>query len=179
MRHANPCRWRCRFGQFNTGDTQTMNHRANYKLLGIAALAAATLAVSSPAVRAQNVVAASDTEQETSLNEVIVTGTRTTGLEAAESPAPIQILSPAALEAASGNPDLMQTLAQIVPSLTGGGDRSHRSADGRSGRAVRQRRNRRRHQYHSEEELLGRQHRWHLWRQLRWRCSRQHGALEL
>ena len=41
-----------------------MNHRANYKLLGIAALAAATLAVSSPAVRAQNVVAASDTEQE-------------------------------------------------------------------------------------------------------------------
>ncbi|MGA2366214.1 MAG: TonB-dependent receptor plug domain-containing protein, partial [Steroidobacteraceae bacterium] len=91
-----------------------MNHRANYKLLGIAALAAATLAVSAPAVQAQN---ASESDQEQSLTEVIVTGTRTTGLEAAESPAPIQILSPAALEAASGNPDLMATLAQIVPSL--------------------------------------------------------------
>jgi iron complex outermembrane receptor protein len=95
-----------------------MKHRANYRLHVLTALAAAALALGTPALQAQNVVAASDTDQEASLSEVIVTGTRTTGLEAAESPAPVQILSPAALEAASGNPDLMQTLAQIVPSLT-------------------------------------------------------------
>ena len=51
------------------------------------------------------------------LQTVIVTGTRVRGMEAAESPAPIQILSAASLEAAAGNPDLMSTLAQIVPSL--------------------------------------------------------------
>lgn len=52
------------------------------------------------------------------ISEVVVTGTRTTGLLAADSPSPIQILSPEALKAAEGNPDLMSTLAQIVPSLT-------------------------------------------------------------
>jgi iron complex outermembrane recepter protein len=51
-------------------------------------------------------------------SEVIVTGTRVTGLSAAESPAPVQILSAKALEAASGNPDLMTTLSQLIPSLT-------------------------------------------------------------
>ena len=50
--------------------------------------------------------------------EVIVTGTRVSGLSAAESPAPVQILSPQALESASGNPDLMTTLSQLIPSLT-------------------------------------------------------------
>jgi iron complex outermembrane receptor protein len=39
-------------------------------------------------------------------------------LSAAESPAPVQILSTQALEAASGNPDLMTTLSQLIPSLT-------------------------------------------------------------
>lgn len=52
------------------------------------------------------------------VSEVVVTGTRTTGLVAADSPSPIQILSPEALKAAEGNPDLMAALAQIVPSLT-------------------------------------------------------------
>ena len=49
---------------------------------------------------------------------MIVTGTRQSGLIAAESPAPIQIISPAALKAASGNPDVMATLAQVIPSLS-------------------------------------------------------------
>jgi iron complex outermembrane receptor protein len=52
------------------------------------------------------------------LDEVVVTGTRQSGMVVAESPAPIQILSAEAIQAASGNPDLMSTLAQIVPSLT-------------------------------------------------------------
>lgn len=52
------------------------------------------------------------------LDEVIVTGTRQSGQRAADSPAPIQILSADALKNASGSADLMSTLAQIVPSLT-------------------------------------------------------------
>jgi iron complex outermembrane receptor protein len=52
------------------------------------------------------------------LDEIVVTGTRQGGMVVAESPAPIQILSAEALQAASGNPDLMSTLAQIVPSLS-------------------------------------------------------------
>src|ERR1700728_218532 len=52
------------------------------------------------------------------LDEVIVTGTRQSGQRAADSPAPIQILSAEALQNAAGNPDLMSTLSQIVPSLT-------------------------------------------------------------
>jgi iron complex outermembrane recepter protein len=62
--------------------------------------------------------APADSGESSSITEVIVTGTRQSGMLAAESPAPIQIISPAALKAASGNPDLMTTLAQIVPSLT-------------------------------------------------------------
>jgi iron complex outermembrane recepter protein len=59
------------------------------------------------------------------LDEVVVTGTRAANITQAESPAPVQILSPQALQAASGNPDLLATLAQIVPSLNAeihGGD---------------------------------------------------------
>jgi iron complex outermembrane receptor protein len=78
--------------------------------------AAVALALAAPALHAQTVAA--NTETESSLSEVVVTGTRQGGIEAADSPSPIQILSPAALEAAAGNPDLMSTLAQIVPSLT-------------------------------------------------------------
>src|SRR5690349_8412356 len=52
------------------------------------------------------------------LQEVVVTGTRTEGLAAIASPAPIQILTPQALQAASGNPQLMDTLARLIPSLT-------------------------------------------------------------
>jgi iron complex outermembrane receptor protein len=80
-------------------------------------MAAVAFAIASPALKAAD-TAAADTAESGSLQEVIVTGTRQSGLEAAESPAPIQILSADALKAAAGNPDLMSTLAQIVPSLT-------------------------------------------------------------
>ncbi len=81
--------------------------------------AAVALAMATSAAQAAQAVAAADSETEASeLQEVIVTGTRQGGLQAAESPAPVQILSAEALQAAAGNPDLMSTLAQIVPSLT-------------------------------------------------------------
>jgi len=52
------------------------------------------------------------------LQAVIVTGTRQMGIEAAESAAPIQVVSPQALSANSGSGDLMSALAQTVPSFT-------------------------------------------------------------
>jgi iron complex outermembrane receptor protein len=53
---------------------------------------------------------------DTSLNEIIVTGTREVGIKAADSAAPIQIVSAAELKSA-GVPDLMSALAATVPSL--------------------------------------------------------------
>ena len=52
------------------------------------------------------------------LDEVIVTGSRQAGLKASDSPAPIQIVSADALQTATGSGQLMDTLAQLVPSLT-------------------------------------------------------------
>ena len=48
--------------------------------------------------------------------DIIVTGTRTTGMRAADSPAPIQILGADALQR-TGSPDLLQSLAQQLPSI--------------------------------------------------------------
>lgn len=53
---------------------------------------------------------------ESDLDEVIVTGSRQTGIKASDSAAPIQIVSAEALKAA-GAPDLMSALSTLVPSL--------------------------------------------------------------
>src|ERR1700681_1938098 len=58
-----------------------------------AVLAALVLAIAAPPLHAARAAADSTTEQTPQLTEVIVTGTRQGGLSAAESPAPIQILS--------------------------------------------------------------------------------------
>ncbi len=58
------------------------------------------------------------------IDAVIVTGTRTTGLKAVDSPSPIQVLDISTLER-TGLPDLIQAMAQNVPSFTAqafGGD---------------------------------------------------------
>jgi iron complex outermembrane recepter protein len=52
------------------------------------------------------------------LDEIIVTGSRTSGLKAADSPAPIQLFSADALQKAAGSPDLQSALAALLPSLT-------------------------------------------------------------
>jgi iron complex outermembrane receptor protein len=77
------------------------------------------LAACAPAL-AQTTPAADATDQST----IIVTGTRTTGLKAADSPAPIQLLGADTLQRV-GQPNLNQALAQLVPSFTAetfGGD---------------------------------------------------------
>jgi iron complex outermembrane receptor protein len=83
----------------------------------------ATMALS-PSVHAQERVAAATTEASAILSEVLVTGTRRTGMAVADSPAPIQVLDSDALQRV-GQPDLIQAMAQNVPSFTAqafGGD---------------------------------------------------------
>jgi iron complex outermembrane receptor protein len=60
----------------------------------------------------------SDSTAPDTLAEVVVTGTRQGGFAAADSPAPIQVLSNEALQTVAASPDLSSALAQIVPSLT-------------------------------------------------------------
>ena len=84
--------------------------------LGASLLVLSTLVASSAAAAAAD--AASN------LDEVIVTGTRVTGLKASDSAAPVQVVGSDALKHV-GQPDLIQGLAQIVPSFTAealGGD---------------------------------------------------------
>ncbi len=66
---------------------------------------------------------------ESTLEEVIVTGTRATGVALSESAAPVQLVSAEAL-ATSGESDLIGTLAQVVPSFQAqsfGGDMSNQT----------------------------------------------------
>jgi iron complex outermembrane receptor protein len=82
--------------------------------LAIAALCSGG-ALHAPAALADTAVV--DTTNDASgLDEVIVTGSRETGLKASDSPAPIQIVSAEALKS-SGSTDLMSALATLVPSL--------------------------------------------------------------
>ena len=73
--------------------------------------------LSSGAVWAQT-LAANTGAAETSdgLDQIIVTGSRQAGLKAADSPAPIQIVGAEALKA-TGAPDLLTAIAQVVPSF--------------------------------------------------------------
>src|SRR5271170_5845050 len=93
----------------------SMNPRKNRPVMLRTAitLVCATAAMHASQARAD---AASAAASENSLDEVIVTGTRTTGMKAVDSSAPIQIVSVEALKAV-GAPDLMTALAAVVPSL--------------------------------------------------------------
>ena len=78
------------------------------------------------AVQAQEMVASNSATEGANnpIAEIVVTGTRRTGLEAVDSPAPIQVVDVASLQRV-GQPDLIQALAQNVPSFTAqafGGD---------------------------------------------------------
>ena len=83
-------------------------------------LAIAMLCGSAAAMQASPVLADTATAEApadtSSIDEVIVTGTRETGVRALDSATPIQVVSAASLKA-SGAPDLMTALAQVVPSL--------------------------------------------------------------
>src|SRR6202046_3615042 len=88
----------------NRDDARPRNLRAGVALLcAVAAWPAQVFAVT-------------PTTGESDLDEVIVTGSRQTGIKASDSAAPIQIVSAEALKAA-GAPDLMSALSTLVPSL--------------------------------------------------------------
>jgi len=77
------------------------------------------LSLKSGGASAQNSAANTTTETSSEgLEEIVVTGTRQTGLRAADTAAPVQILSAEILARTASQPDLIQTLAAIVPSLT-------------------------------------------------------------
>jgi iron complex outermembrane receptor protein len=89
--------------------------RALFASIGAAAVFPA-LAYGAPACAAE--------AESATVDQVIVTGTRVTGLKAVDSPAPVQVLGAAALQRV-GQPDLIQGLAQQIPSFTAealGGD---------------------------------------------------------
>ncbi|MGB6356948.1 MAG: TonB-dependent receptor [Steroidobacteraceae bacterium] len=72
----------------------------------------------SSAAWAQTLAAKTGTsEASDGLDQIIVTGSRQSGLRAADSPAPIQIIGSEALKTAAGSPDLLTALAQVVPSF--------------------------------------------------------------
>ncbi len=84
--------------------------------VSIIALAAASSAVHA----AEAAATATDTGTSATVSEVIVTGTRQTGVKAADSAAPIQVVGAQAL-AHVGPPDLIQALSQNLPSFNASG----------------------------------------------------------
>jgi len=85
------------------------------KRLGMISLGAMAIAITAalPAMAQDTAPQASEGAPEDS---IIVTGTRLTGMRAADSPAPIQLLGSDALQR-TGSPDLLQSLAQQLPSV--------------------------------------------------------------
>ncbi len=68
---------------------------------------------------AADTVVAADTavdaaDSDSALSEVIVTGTRVSGIKATDSPAPVQVVDSAQLAKTASTPDLNHTLATLV-----------------------------------------------------------------
>jgi iron complex outermembrane receptor protein len=111
---------------------------AGVAVLGVIALqmGAETASAADAAVAADAAAPASDAPGSpdsgdlSSVNEVIVTGTRVTGIKAVDSPAPIQVIASQSIERAAGKPDLITTLSNLIPSLTAqafGGDQANQT----------------------------------------------------
>jgi iron complex outermembrane recepter protein len=96
----------------------------------IAASLAMGIACTPAVLHAQEAdAAATSTTEEPEPETVIVTGTRATGLDEYSSSSPVQVLKAEELESA-GKPDLMNSLANIVPSFTAqafGGDMANQT----------------------------------------------------
>jgi iron complex outermembrane recepter protein len=100
--------------------------------LGVGANADAAVAADAAAAPAADAAGAPDSDSGdlSSVNEVIVTGTRVTGIKAVESAAPIQVIASQSIERAAGKPDLITALSNLIPSLTAqafGGDQANQT----------------------------------------------------
>lgn len=99
-----------------------INHKGpfdmkKFKAVSSAALAVAMCMIATPSFAADEAPSdATGADDSGSEGAIIVTGTRTTGMKAVDSPAPIQLLDSAAITR-TGQPDLIQSLAQSLPSI--------------------------------------------------------------
>jgi iron complex outermembrane recepter protein len=87
------------------------------------------LAIAPVMSQAQDAAAEADASEEETTETVIVTGTRASGVDAFSSSSPIQVLTAESIENA-GRPDLMNALANVVPSFTAqafGGDMANQT----------------------------------------------------
>ena len=96
-------------------------HHRRVLALNASAVAIAAALSAAPAAHASDVTetanaAATDTSAGTIADAVIVTGTRQTGVKAADSNAPVVVLGSDSLKRV-GQPDLVQSLAQNIPSI--------------------------------------------------------------
>ncbi|MDF3021945.1 MAG: TonB-dependent receptor [Steroidobacteraceae bacterium] len=99
------------------------NHRLR-KYSALLPLALVPLAIST--AQAQDADASADAD---ATETVIVTGTRASGIDAFSSSSPVQVLTAESIESA-GRPDLMNALANVVPSFTAqafGGDMANQT----------------------------------------------------
>jgi iron complex outermembrane recepter protein len=83
-----------------------------------AAIAALCAAAAIHSLQALAADAESPAATDNGLDEVIVTGSRQSGLKASDSPAPIQLVSADALQNSASTGDLQSALGQLIPSLT-------------------------------------------------------------
>ena len=104
----------------------TRRHAVRHRLTDLSLLV--SLACTPGLLQAQEAEAAASTS-EPEPETVIVTGTRASGLDEFSSSSPVQVLSSEELEMA-GRPDLMNSLANVVPSFTAqafGGDMANQT----------------------------------------------------
>jgi iron complex outermembrane receptor protein len=97
---------------------------AKLRQSAVAIAVATTLAIHAQALYADEASPEPASSEAPPESEIVVTGTRRTGVEIADSPAPIQVLDSNTLKRV-GQPDLIQAIAQNVPSFTAqafGGD---------------------------------------------------------
>jgi iron complex outermembrane receptor protein len=94
-----------------------MNSNTSKPRHGVLAIGIATLATYASPLLAHAGPAPKPRDTAGPATEVVVTGTRRTGVEALDSPAPIEVLDSTVLERL-GQPDLIQAIAQHVPSFT-------------------------------------------------------------
>jgi iron complex outermembrane receptor protein len=99
-------------------------HKATLKIGVAAVLSTLSFGAANIAWAADDVAAADAAAAPEATTSVIVTGTRSSGMKAENSASPIQVLDAASLQR-TGQPDLIQALAQNLPSFTAqafGGD---------------------------------------------------------
>jgi iron complex outermembrane receptor protein len=103
-------------------------HRNGLVAAAVAAALLSSRIMAADAVVVTDVAVDAATTDENALSEVIVTGTRQSGIKAIDSAAPIQVIGSDDIAKTATTPDLISTLANLVPALdvsTSGGDLSN------------------------------------------------------